>query len=88
MGEEPQGRELSQTIAAVKAHVQWKIDSLPQLSRQFGLDTEAVADLEHHLTAELDYLGTLPQGITLGEVMKSHFESVEQVGQMVMGGRM
>lgn len=88
MAEKPQGRELSQTIVALRAHVQWKIDSLPQLSRQFGLGAEAVADLEHHLTAELDYLGTLPQGITLGEVMKSHFESVERVGHMVMGERM
>lgn len=84
----PQGRELNQTVAALRAHVQCKIRSLPQLSRRFSLSAESVATLEQHLTEELNYLGTLPESVTLNEVLNSHFDNMKKTGAMVMGGGM
>lgn len=80
-----QGRELTSTVKDLKAHVQWKIDSLPELAKNFSLGPDAITGLESHLRSELDYLSGLPEGVTLREVMESHFSRGAQTRKMVTG---
>lgn len=69
----PQHRDLSQPIKDLRAHVQFKIDALPELAQRFNLSQEATNGLRSHLQSELDYLGTLPQEATLRDIMENHF---------------
>ena len=79
------GRELTQTIKDLKAHVQWKIDSLPELAKKTKLDADSITALETHLRDELDYLDSLPEGAFLKDVMENHFEQETLANQMITG---
>ncbi len=80
-----QGRELNQTMTDLKAHVQWKIDSLPELAKNFNLGPDSISALEVHLRDELTYLEGLPDGVRLRDVMESHFSRGAQTRKMVTG---
>lgn len=80
-----QGRELNQTVTDLKAHVQWKIDSLPELAKNFNLGPESISQLEAHLRDELTYLEALPDGVRLRDVMENHFNRGAQTRRMVTG---
>jgi hypothetical protein len=86
MGERTlQGRELSQTVADLRAHVEYKIERLPELASDYNLDLESIAQLESHLRDELAYLEGLSDGVTLREVMESHFSRAGQAKDIVLG---
>jgi len=80
-----EGRELNQTVRDLKAHVQWKLDALPRLAKERNLSNKTIASLQSELQAELDYLSTVPNGVTLKEVMESHFERGAKVRGMITG---
>ena len=83
----PQHRDTQQSIEDLVAHVQYKLDCLPELAKQFNLGEEAVNGLRAHLQSEIDYLHNLPQETTLREVMENHFEKGAQFREGVTGNK-
>lgn len=76
---------MDMVVRDLKAHLEWKMGLLPDLAKNFHLGDEAVAGLRAHLQEEFDYLSTLPEEITLKEVMGNHFKKGAELRKMVTG---
>lgn len=69
----PQHRKIDMAARDLIAHVQFKLDMLPDLATRFNLGEEAVEGLRAHLQSEIDYLSNLPPEATLKDMMENHF---------------
>jgi hypothetical protein len=58
---------------------------LPELAQRFNLSSENVDGLKALLQDEIDYLKSLPDDVTLREVMEKHFEKGAQFREGVTG---
>ncbi|MEK7194436.1 MAG: hypothetical protein AAB660_01995 [Patescibacteria group bacterium] len=87
MGKEqpPEHRDLTMPVRDLIAHVQFKMDALPELAQRFHLGEEAVAGLQAHLQSEIDYLQNLPQEATMRDIMGNHFAKGAQFRERVTG---
>lgn len=83
--EVPQHRQMDTVVVDLKAHIEWKMEQLPELAKNFHLGADAIAGLRQHLQDELDYLSTVPDETTLRDVMGHYFTKGAEFRKMVTG---
>lgn len=67
------------------AHYDWKIETLPQLAKDFHLSATTIESLRQHLEEERNQLLGLPQDADIKEVMNHHFKDGAVFRKMVTG---
>jgi len=81
----PVHRKMDTTVRDLKAHVMHKMGQLPYAAKSFGLSEETVLKLRELIQEELNYLNTLPEDVTLGEIIDGYLEREVMIRGMVEG---
>lgn len=78
-------RKIDSFVKDLVAHVQFKIDRLPELAQRFNLSPETINELRQNLEAEKLVLEQLPPDAKLGEVLDQHLAKGKEFREKVTG---
>ena len=74
----PKNREIDQTIGDLLEHIDFKLSTLPNVAKYWGLGEESLQMLTENLQRERALFADLPRDKTVGEVMDLYFEGSER----------
>jgi hypothetical protein len=72
--EQEEYRRFDQDVEILLSHLLFNLERLPELTKRYKLSPESHELLQTHLQKEIEYLTTLPDNVTLKEIIDNHFE--------------